>query len=139
MPVFVIFAFGVGCCLLLIRLVTSYLRLSKIPGPLAAKFTDLWRYKSRNSKVHTSRLVELHNKYGKLVRIGPNHVSTCDPAAIPIIYSTNPTWIKGPSYYGAIPVSRNRPVPTIIGMGEAQHTAVRKPSSHENHKKELLE
>ncbi|KAM0550298.1 hypothetical protein ACHAPJ_008968 [Fusarium lateritium] len=126
MPVFVVFTFGVGCCLLLVRLVTSYLRLSKIPGPLVAKFTDLWRYKSQNSKAHTSRLIELHNKYGKLVRIGPNHVSTCDPAAIPIIYSTNPTWIKGPSYYGAIPVSRNRPVPTIIGMGEAQHTAVRK-------------
>ncbi|KAF4944151.1 hypothetical protein FGADI_12900 [Fusarium gaditjirri] len=113
MSVFVMFAFGVGCCLLLVRLVTSYLRLSNIPGPLAAKFTDLWCYKLQNSKAYSSRLVELHN-------------NTCDPAAIPIIYSINPTWIKGPSYYGAIPVSKNRPVPSIIGMGEAQYTAVRK-------------
>jgi hypothetical protein len=35
-----------------------------------------------------------------------NHVSISDPAAIPIVYSTNPTWKKGPSYYGAVPISK---------------------------------
>ncbi|KAI8650969.1 hypothetical protein NCS57_01432500 [Fusarium keratoplasticum] len=122
----IIFALGLGSCLLLVHLFTIYLRLSSIPGPFAAKFTDFWRYRSQNAKGHTQRLLALHQKHGKLVRIGPNHVSISDPAAVPIVYSTNPTWHKGPSYYGAIPVSKNRAVPSIIGMGEAQHTAVRK-------------
>ncbi|KAL2847758.1 cytochrome P450 [Aspergillus pseudoustus] len=126
MTAIITFALGLGCCFLLARLCTSYRRLSSIPGPFAAKFTDLWRYRSQNSPGHIARLLQLHRKYGKLVRIGPNHISTSDPAAVPIVYSTNPIWRKGPSYYGAVPVSKNRPVPTIIGMGEAQHTAVRK-------------
>ena len=126
MPSIILFALGLGCFSLLARLSAAYLRLSSIPGPFAANFTDLWRYWSQNSPGHASRLVELHRKHGKLVRIGPNHISISDPASVPIVYSTNPTWAKGPSYYGAIPVSKNRAVPTIIGMGEAQHTAVRK-------------
>lgn len=126
MPSIILFALGLACLLVLSRLSTSYLRLSNIPGPFSAKFTDLWRHWSQNSPGHISRLVALHRKHGKLVRIGPNHISSSDPASVPIVYSTNPTWLKGPSYYGAIPVSNNRAVPTIIGMGEAQHTAVRK-------------
>ncbi|KAM5370878.1 hypothetical protein ACJZ2D_008311 [Fusarium nematophilum] len=126
MPAVIIFALGVGSCCLLMHLLSTHLRLSSIPGPFAAKFTDLWRYHSQNTKGHTNRLVALHKKHGKLVRIGPNHISISDPSAVPIVYSTNPTWPKGPSYYGAVPVSKNRAVPTIIGMGEAQHTAVRK-------------
>lgn len=119
-------ALTLGCCFLIVRLLNSYRRLSHLPGPIAAKFTDLWRFRSQNSKGHAKRLVALHKRHGKLLRIGPNHVSISDPSAIPIVYSTNPTWLKGPSYYGAVPVSKSRAVPTIIGMNEAQHTAVRK-------------
>lgn len=126
MAVTIAFALGLGGCALIVRLLSNYFLLSKIPGPFTAKFTDLWRYRSQNSQGHADRLVALHRKYGKLVRIGPKHISVSDPAAVPIVYSTNPTWPKGPSYYGAVPVSKNRAVPTIIGMAEAQHTAVRK-------------
>ncbi|KAJ5123785.1 cytochrome P450 [Penicillium atrosanguineum] len=110
MPAAALSTLAIGCLILLVRLLTSYLRLWNIPGPFAAKFTDLWRCRSQNTPGHASRLVTLHQKY----------------ASIPIVYSTKPTWLKGPSYYGAIPVSNNRAVPTIIGMNEAQHTAVRK-------------
>ncbi|KAJ6142059.1 hypothetical protein N7497_011158 [Penicillium chrysogenum] len=112
--------------ILVARLLRSYLRLADIPGPFWAKFTDLWRFRSQNTKGHTARLIALHKKHGKLVRLGPNHVSISDPAAIPIVYSTNPTWKKGPSYYGAVPISKKRAVPSIIAMSEKQHTAVRK-------------
>ncbi|RFU80102.1 cytochrome p450 [Trichoderma arundinaceum] len=122
----IVYALILGCSFLIRHLLNSYLRLSKIPGPFAAKLTDIWRYRLQNSKGHTRRLISLHKKYGKVVRIGPNHISISDPAAIPIVYSTNPTWPKGPSYYSAAPVSKNRAVPTIISMSEAQHTAVRK-------------
>ncbi|RJE24556.1 Cytochrome P450 [Aspergillus sclerotialis] len=115
-----------GLLVVVVHLLRSYFSLSHIPGPFWAKFTNLWRFKSQNSKGHTTRLIALHKKYGKLVRLGPNHVSISDPAAIPIVYSTNPTWKKGPSYYGAVPISKKRTVPSIIAMDEVQHTAVRK-------------
>ncbi|KAJ5619474.1 hypothetical protein N7510_003458 [Penicillium lagena] len=120
------FLFFIGSLLLVVRLLRCYFWLSNIPGPFWAKFTDLWRFRSQNTRGHTARLIALHMKYGKLVRLGPNHVSISDPAAIPIVYSTNPTWKKGPSYYGAVPVSKKRAVPSIIAMSESQHTAVRK-------------
>jgi cytochrome P450 len=122
----IVFGLAAGLGLLTIRLFISYLRLSKIPGPFAAKFTDLWRFRSQNTAGHAQRLVELHRKHGKLVRLGPNHVSISDPSAISTVYSISPTWVKGPSYYGAMPISKNGPVPSIISMSEAQHTAVRK-------------
>lgn len=122
----VAFALAAGCLLLTYRLIRSYFRLSNIPGPFWAKLTDYWRHRVQNSPDHCGKLVALHRQHGKLLRIGPNHVSISDPAAIPIVYSTSPPWQKGPSYYGAIPVSKKRAVPSIIAMDESQHTAVRK-------------
>lgn len=112
--------------LLGLRLLRSYFSLSHIPGPFWARLTNLWLFKSQNTRGHTARILALHKKHGKLVRLGPNHVSISDPAAIPIVYSVNPTWKKGPSYYGAVPISKKRAVPSIIAMNEKQHTAVRK-------------
>lgn len=120
------FLLTLGGLLLVLRLGESYFRLGGIPGPFLAQFTDLWRFWSQNTQGHASRLINLHRKHGKLVRLGPNHVSISDPDAIPIVYATNPTWIKGPSYYGAIPVSKNKAVPSVIAMSELQHTGVRK-------------
>lgn len=109
-----------------VQLAASALKLRGVPGPFMAHFTDVWRFRAMRSKGWSSCLVSLHRKHGKLVRIGPNHVSVSDPAAIPIVYGTSPVWVKGPSYYGAATVSKGRTVPSIIAMGEAQHTAVRK-------------
>jgi cytochrome P450 len=120
------FALATSTLLLTVRILRSYYRLSHIPGPFWARFTDLWRHKVQNQPGHSARFVELHRQYGKLVRLGPNHVSISDPGAIPVVYSTNPTWRKGESYYGAVPVSGKRAVPSIIAMNEVQHTAVRK-------------
>lgn len=89
---------AVGVLLLVVRTVKSYLRLSSIPGPFLAKFSDLWRFHAQNSKGWSARLVRLHEKYGKLVRIGPNHISISDPNAVPIVYSTNPVWKKVRKY-----------------------------------------
>lgn len=122
----VIFALITGSFLFIFRLLRNYSRLSNIPGPFWARFTDFWRYRVQNSPGHSDRFVDLHRQHGKLVRIGPNHVSISDPAAIPIVYSTNPVWQKAQSYYGAVPVSGKRAVPSIIAMSEKQHTSVRK-------------
>ncbi|KAI9835132.1 MAG: hypothetical protein M1819_002501 [Sarea resinae] len=37
---------------------------------------------------------KLHERYGKVVRTGPNHVAISDPAMIPVIYGTNNRFLK---------------------------------------------
>lgn len=72
----------------------TYARLRHIPGPFWSKFTDIPRFywvKTRRAQhIH----IDLHKKYGPLVRMGPNMVSVGDPAEIPNIYSTTGKFIK---------------------------------------------
>jgi hypothetical protein len=36
----------------------------------------------------------LHQKYGPIVRVGPNHVAVSDPSAIPVIYGLGSKFMK---------------------------------------------
>lgn len=60
--------------------------LRDIPGPFLASISPvdrLWIAASgRGYKTH----MDYHQKYGSLVRVGPNHVSVSDPQYIPMIY-----------------------------------------------------
>ncbi|KAB8230873.1 cytochrome P450 [Aspergillus alliaceus] len=75
--------------LILVRLITNRFRLSGIPGPSLAAYTRLWKLYDvwKGDNHHTE--INLHRKYGPLVRIGPRHISVSDPKAIPIIYGFN--------------------------------------------------
>ena len=68
--------------------------LRKVPGPFAAKFSNLWlMYACRRGKRY--KIVdEAHKKYGKVMRIQPNHVSIADPDAIQIIYAHGNGFLK---------------------------------------------
>lgn len=72
----------------------SYAKLSHIPGPFLAAWSNLprmyWVWTRDSHLIHT----DLHKKYGKLVRLGPNSISCGDPAEIPNIYAFNGRWIK---------------------------------------------
>lgn len=60
--------------------------LRHVPGPFIAKWSRLWMvYHAQKGDMHTT-MIELHKKYGKLVRTGPNEVSVADPAVIKTIY-----------------------------------------------------
>lgn len=65
----------------------SYILLRQIPGPFLAAFSNLprvsWILSNRAHDIH----IDLHQKYGKLVRFGPNMISVGDPAEIPNLYS----------------------------------------------------
>lgn len=68
--------------------------LRRYPGPLLAKFTDYWRFQNvRTRKSHLSR-VELHKRYGPVVRVGPNTLSIADPAYISKIYGPGQGFVK---------------------------------------------
>ena len=79
---------------LLLRFVTSYLRLRQVPGPFLAAWTNLprvsWALSKRAHEIH----IELHEKYGDLVRFGPNMVSISDPREIPTLYPMRPGFVK---------------------------------------------
>lgn len=87
---------GVAIIYSLIRAAASPLR--SVPGPFAARFNRLWYLQ----KVWTGELprlnIDLHRKYGPVVRIAPNEYSLDDPNAVKPIYGLGTTFTKGPWY-----------------------------------------
>lgn len=64
----------------------TWWRLRHIPGPFLASLTDLYRMSWVWTKRAHLKLQKCHEKYGKVVRIGPNTVAFSDPVAIPTVY-----------------------------------------------------
>ncbi|KAK5235527.1 hypothetical protein LTR47_003712 [Exophiala xenobiotica] len=72
--------------------------ISRIPGPTLAAYTNLWRFfvvwGRRPERTH----IKLHQRYGPVVRLGPNCVSVSDPAAIKSIYGLASGYVKSDFY-----------------------------------------
>ncbi|KAK5655485.1 hypothetical protein OQA88_5756 [Cercophora sp. LCS_1] len=75
-----------------------YQKLGHIPGPFLAAFTDLWRARIQFFDSFIPTLINVHEQYGPIVRIGPNTVSISDPSFIPIIASPRGGFAKADSY-----------------------------------------
>ena len=68
-------------------IVLNTFKLRSIKGPFIARYTDLWRLlKVHQGDMHNVYL-ELHQKYGSLVRVGPNCVSISDPEALAAVHN----------------------------------------------------
>lgn len=63
-------------------------------GPTIAKISDLWRLVEvlRMRQPHTYR--KLHEKYGTVVRVGPNSVSVSDPRLVDQVYGHKSDFVK---------------------------------------------
>lgn len=60
-----------------------------IPGPFLAKFTDLWlAWKIWTKTSPIDLQLDLHERYGPIVRYGPNRVLFSDASAVPVIFNT---------------------------------------------------
>ncbi|KAF8319760.1 cytochrome P450 monooxygenase pc-bph [Clavulina sp. PMI_390] len=59
-----------------------------IPGPWLAKFSDFWLARSAQMGNRSGDVHELHRKYGKVVRIAPNHISIAEPEALQVVYAS---------------------------------------------------
>ncbi|KAG4435700.1 hypothetical protein IFR05_008812 [Cadophora sp. M221] len=72
--------------------------IGRIPGPLLAAYSDWWRlwlvWRGRPEVAH----IKLHEKYGPVVRLGPNMVSYSDPDAVKVIYALNAGYVKSGFY-----------------------------------------
>ena len=86
--------------ILLVFYLTASLRaafrpgLRKLPGPLLARFSGTYRLSLVYGGNALYEYRRLHQKYGTIVRAGPNHVSVSDPAAIPQIYGIGRNYLK---------------------------------------------
>ena len=68
--------------------------LRDLPGPLLARFSGLYRLSITMDGDSPQNHRELHNQYGKIVRVGPSHVSISDSAEIPRIYGVGSKYLK---------------------------------------------
>ncbi|KAG8157001.1 hypothetical protein KVR01_013223 [Diaporthe batatas] len=70
----------------------------RAPGPFLARFTDLWLASRQIKGDFQIENVELHKKYGKIVRLGPNYYSFDDPSAVKTIYGHGTQYQKSEWY-----------------------------------------
>lgn len=66
---------------ILIHFTRNYLTpgASAVPGPFAAKLSNIWRFVDVARGRPDKTLYNLHQKYGDYVRLGPNVVSVRNP------------------------------------------------------------
>ncbi|KAM7195486.1 Pisatin demethylase [Rhypophila sp. PSN 637] len=80
--------------------------LRKYPGPFLASFSRLWIFISTTrGQTHLDH-IELHKKYGRVVRITPNEVSLASPEAARTLLSAGKRFFKTP-FYGVFPPPEN--------------------------------
>jgi benzoate 4-monooxygenase len=68
--------------------------LKSIPGPFTAKFSNLWLGLSARRGRKFAAVDWAHRKYGKMVRVGYNHVSIADERALQTVYAHGNGFLK---------------------------------------------
>lgn len=77
-----------GLGLLYTLLAALFSPLRKVPGPLSARFTNLFYLnRVRHGRFHYENKA-LHHEYGPVLRLGENLVSIDDPSALKTIYGS---------------------------------------------------
>ncbi|KAL8660249.1 MAG: hypothetical protein Q9202_006741 [Teloschistes flavicans] len=107
----------------------TYRRLSFIPGPFWARFTNLQRFAWVKSKRAHEFHAEQHKKYGDYVRFGPNMVSLSDPSAIATIYPIRPGFPKSDFYKVLMPYTKTGSSVAMVfnTRDEAFHKQIKSP------------
>ncbi|KAF9001083.1 high nitrogen upregulated cytochrome P450 monooxygenase 2 [Cyathus striatus] len=94
--------------------------LSKYPGPTLAKFTKFWGvYQNHTGKLHVT-VLNLHRRYGSVVRIGPNELSITDVDAVQPVLGLN-GMNKGPMWEGRRTSNTNESLISIRDAKLHQH------------------
>lgn len=119
----------------LVPYLIDFHRLRSYPGPLVAKFSDVWlacvSYQGRRSEV----IHDLHKKYGPVVRLAPNHVSVALPDAQNLVYGHGNGTLKSSFYDVFVTTSLS-----LFTVRERQsHTRKRKIISNSFSQKSVLE
>ncbi|GAW13413.1 hypothetical protein ANO14919_027980 [Xylariales sp. No.14919] len=104
--------------------------LSKYPGPVLARASPLWMARSYFGGKTPTDLQELHNKYGPIVRTGPNELSYINPTLWREIYGfkaqSQGEFAKDPQYHSGL----SKDDPLILNADKSYHSYVRKLLAH---------
>lgn len=94
-----------ACGLFMLYFVFDFIRdpLRDIPGPLLARFTRFWYFIEIYKGSFEVTNVELHKKYGPIVRIAPGEYSIDDVDAAKTIYGHGNAFVKAPWYWAWMP------------------------------------
>ena len=88
-------ALGVGFLLLRILQTHIYSPLKKFPGPFLGSLTDWWRLVYSYRILHSSQpWIDIHRKYGDIVRLGPDMLSFGSAEAARDIYGAGKNFKK---------------------------------------------
>ncbi|KAH6689886.1 pisatin demethylase [Plectosphaerella plurivora] len=108
----------------------SYCRspLRNYPGPFLAGWTDAWRfYHTLRGNIHLVNR-QTHEKYGPIVRTGPNNLDLDLPVLIKTIYSSDGKWRKTDFYPPASNVADGKVVPNLFSLLDpAEHARQKRP------------
>jgi hypothetical protein len=63
--------------------------LNRYPGPFLASLTNWWRFFCVLRRRSNFEIRDLHEKYGDVVRLGPDCLSFSSPEAMKAIYGLN--------------------------------------------------
>ncbi|KAK4189133.1 putative cytochrome P450 pisatin demethylase-like protein [Podospora australis] len=118
----------IGILFLILSTCISWSRHRSVPGPFLASISNLprlgWAW---SGQPHTTQ-IQLHNKYGKLVRVGPNCLSVGDPHEINKIYGTGSNMQKSDYYKVLQPMSRGKIIQGLFNtQDEKLHRAMKRP------------
>jgi hypothetical protein len=69
--------------------------LARYPGPLLARVSRLWALHVVLGRKQHQVSHQLFERYGDVVRTGPNHLIIRDAAAIPAVLGSRDIWLKG--------------------------------------------
>lgn len=87
--------------------------MSKYPGPALASVSRLWKVISTASGRTHLQHIDLHRKYGPIVRIAPNEVSIASPEAARTVLSAGKHFSKT-KFYGVFPPPENPDIFTEV-------------------------
>ncbi|KAM5355339.1 hypothetical protein ACJ41O_001985 [Fusarium nematophilum] len=108
---------------LVVRQVRRWHRLRHIPGPRLAGWSSWWQLNGALSGVYHEHLKDAADRFGPLVRIGPNELLSTDPDMLRNMSAVRSTYTKGDFY------ASGRIVPNVDNVvserDEAKHKAMR--------------
>ncbi|KAF8751833.1 Cytochrome P450 monooxygenase [Rhizoctonia solani] len=96
----------------------------RFSGPWLASLSGSWLARSASSGRHYQNILQLHEKYGKFVRVGPNHISISDPDALEEVYGHSSGLLKSEFYDAFARSARDRNLFDV--RDKTMHTIKRK-------------
>ncbi|KAH8660609.1 cytochrome p450 benzoate 4-monooxygenase [Xylariales sp. PMI_506] len=105
---------------------TTYRHLKQFPGPFVAKFSNIWLALGARQGQKFAWVDAAHRKYGKIVRVGFNHVSIATPEGLHTVYAHGNGFLKDYFYEAFI-----SGVPGVFNVRHrGEHTRKRKIIAH---------